>query len=228
MLRRSIATLHTLPPRDFTFLPDFFSLAEQRILLAVALQKLDAMESIQNRRRRKAFLQTGRWASPPGAFGSIRDIFFPDEYYEFEEGHFDGVIKHFREMHLTTWPDVPELPSILSRLHSLFPPQDVQTHLLHLATHGEIQPHVDNLAASGTWILGVSLGAERLLHLQEQNQDGNSYQILLPSGSVYIQRDSVRFDYKHSIPINGAYQGHKISGGQRVSIMIRDRLTAPA
>jgi alkylated DNA repair protein alkB family protein 7 len=89
-------------------------------------------------------------------------------------------------MHLTSWPDIPELPPILDRLHALFPPQDVQTHLLHLASNGEIQPHIDNLLASGSWILGVSLGAERVLHLE--SKAGESFQVLLPSGSVYIQR----------------------------------------
>jgi len=122
-------------------------------------------------------------------------------------------------MHLTAWPsDVPELPPILERLHSLFPPQDIQTHLLHLASNGEIHPHIDNLSASGSWILGVSLGAERLLHLEPTNRNGGPFQVLLPSGSVYIQRDSLRYDYKHSIPLTGT------DGGQRLSIMIRDRL----
>ncbi|KAJ6606490.1 hypothetical protein DFH09DRAFT_10078 [Mycena vulgaris] len=231
MLRRSIATLHSvLPTRDFTFLPGFFSLAEQRVLLTTVLQKLDAMESIQSRRRRKVLLRTGHLTLPPPSRSNpLQDAFFPDEYYEFEEGHFDGVIKHFREMHLTSWPsDVPELSPILDRLHSLFPPQDVQTHLLHLATNGEIHPHIDNLGASGSWILGVSLGAERLLHLEGQNGNRDSFQVLLPSGSVYIQRDSVRFDHKHSIPIKGIYDGRAIHGGQRISIMIRDRLPSVA
>ncbi|KAJ7702307.1 hypothetical protein B0H17DRAFT_140120 [Mycena rosella] len=149
-------------------------------------------------------------------------------------------------MHLTSWPcdTNPELPPILNRLHSLFPPQDVQTHLLHLASNGEIHPHIDNITASGSWILGVSLGAERMLHLENQKGD-DSYQVLLPSGSVYMQRhvriyqgvplglilsftpsDSLRFDYKHSIPLKGTYDGREIHGRQRVSIMIRVRASS--
>ncbi|KAJ7043185.1 hypothetical protein C8F04DRAFT_1073936 [Mycena alexandri] len=230
ILLRSIASIGTfqgLPRlRDFTFLPGFFSLAEQRVLLTTALQKLDAMESIQSRRRRKRLLRAGRPILPPSSSNPLQDTLFPDEYYEFQEGHFDGVIKNFREMHLTSWPtsDVPELPSILDRLQALYPSQAAQTHLLHLASNGEIYPHVDNLSASGSWILGVSLGSERLLRLEGQDGNSDSFQVLLPSGSVYIQRDSLRFDYKHSIPIRGAYEGREILGGQRVSIMIRDRL----
>jgi alkylated DNA repair protein alkB family protein 7 len=114
---------------------------------------------------------------------------FPFTSSRLIQGHFDGVIKHYREMHLTSWPtsEVLELPPILNRLQALFPTQDVQTHLLHLASNGEIYPHVDNLDASGSWILGVSLGAERLLCL-ESLDDGNSFQVPLTSGSVYIQR----------------------------------------
>ncbi|KAJ7684654.1 hypothetical protein DFH06DRAFT_1156242 [Mycena polygramma] len=229
MFKGTFATLQKLPhPRDFTFLPGFLSLAEQRVLLTTALQKLDAMESIQSRRRRKTLLRDGRPILSPTLSNPLQDIFLPDSggYYNFEEGHFDGVIKHFREMHLTAWPcsDVPELSPILRRLHSLFPPQDVQTHLLHLASNGEIRPHIDNLSASGSWILGVSLGAERLLHLEGPNGTSDSFKVLLPSGSVYIQRDSLRFDYKHSISLKGTYEGRAIHGGQRVSIMIRDRL----
>ncbi|KAJ7445705.1 hypothetical protein B0H11DRAFT_2086455 [Mycena galericulata] len=223
MLRRTYATVQKAAPKDLTLLLGFFSLPEQRVLLAAALQKLDAMESIQSRRRRKVLLRTPPPMLLPTTSNPLQDAFLPDNFYEFEEGHFDGVIKHFREMHLTSWPssDFPGLPSILERLHSLFPPQDIQTHLLHLASNGEIHPHVDNLDASGSWILGVSLGAERLLHLE--GQDGDFFEVPLPSGSVYIQRDSLRFNYKHSIPMKGTYDGREIPGGQRVSVMIRDR-----
>ncbi|KAJ6500505.1 hypothetical protein C8R45DRAFT_977973 [Mycena sanguinolenta] len=221
MFKRAIQVGVSSFHRDLTFLPGFFSLAEQRVLLTTALRKLDAMESIQSRRRRKALLKLQLPALPATASNPLQDCFLHNDCYEFEEGHYDGVIKNYREMHLTSWPsDVPELPPILKRLHSLFPPQDVQTHLLHLASNGEIHPHIDNLSASGSWILGVSLGAERLLHLEPKDEKGDSFQIPLPSGSVYIQSDSLRYDYKHSI--RRAENGEQ---GQRVSIMIRDRLS---
>lgn len=92
-------------------------------------------------------------------------------------------------MHLTCWPDgVEGLSSVLERLHTLCPTQNIQTHLLHLATHGYILPHIDNVQASGTWILGVSLGNERILHLDSAGGNPSSFDVPLPSGSVYIQR----------------------------------------
>jgi alkylated DNA repair protein alkB homolog 7 len=92
-------------------------------------------------------------------------------------------------MHLSSWPtdDVPGLTETLERLHTLLPSQQIQTHLLHLASNGEILPHVDNVSASGSWILGVSLGAERILRMIGQDKS-ESFDTLLPSGSVYIQK----------------------------------------
>lgn len=80
------------------------------------------------------------------------------------------------------------LQSVLERLHSLCPTTDSQTHLLHLASHGDILPHIDNISASGSWILGVSLGAERRLRLSKADTSGEDFTLDLPSGSVYIQR----------------------------------------
>lgn len=94
-------------------------------------------------------------------------------------------------MHLTSWPEEVEgLSSVLERLYALCPTQNVQTHLLHLAAHGYILPHIDNVHASGIWILGVSLGNERILHLESAGSSPSSLEVPLPSGSAYIQRYS--------------------------------------
>ena len=105
------------------------------------------------------------------------------------QGHYDGVIRHFRETHLSSWPNerFDGLQSILRRLHSLCPSQNLQTHLLHLSTHGHIDFHVDNIDASGSWILAVSLGDERRLQMKEA-KSGVEFHLDLPSGSVYLQR----------------------------------------
>ena len=93
-------------------------------------------------------------------------------------------------MHLSSWPvdDTPGLSRILDRLATLYPSQDTQTHLLHLASTGRILPHVDNVDASGSWILGVSLGATRVLHMEARDDADDTFDVLLPSGSVYLQK----------------------------------------
>lgn len=74
-------------------------------------------------------------------------------------------------------------------------PLQTSTHALHLAPEGYILPHVDNVDASGTVIIGVSLGADRILRLEEATQDGRQmkivhkgWDVLLKSGSLYLQK----------------------------------------
>lgn len=43
-----------------------------------------------------------------------------------------------------------------------------------------------------------------------------------------IVRDTVRYDYKHSILERGTVNGRGVQGGQRISIMIRVRLNSIA
>lgn len=93
---------------------------------------------------------------------------------------------------VTPWPpgQDPLLSPILDRIHSLLPiPKDrIQTHLLHLSSQGHIMPHIDHKEASGSLIAGVSLGAERILRMENTEDDRDSFELLLPSGSVYLQR----------------------------------------
>lgn len=80
------------------------------------------------------------------------------------------------------------LDGILRKLLNIFPVDPVQTHILHLASEGEILPHVDNTSASGTYILGVSLGATRMMRVESVDSGHGSFDVLLPSGSVYVQK----------------------------------------
>lgn len=70
-------------------------------------------------------------------------------------------------------------------------PLQTTTHALHLSPTGKIDPHVDNVDASGSVIIGVSLGAERILRLERkgaENEGGDGWEVLLKSGSVYVQK----------------------------------------
>jgi alkylated DNA repair protein alkB family protein 7 len=106
-------------------------------------------------------------------------------------------------MTVSGWPESspPELPNILFRLYQLVDPKNtpsdpglrtplnIQTHILHLASTGVILPHVDNVEASGSVIAGVSLGDARVMRLSQSTDAGDAaFDVLLESGSVYIQR----------------------------------------
>ncbi|KAG9088791.1 hypothetical protein FRC07_012472, partial [Ceratobasidium sp. 392] len=150
-------------------------------------------------------------------------------------GHFDGVIRDYREMTVSSWPTSSPagLADILLRLYRLVDPlhtpaapgittpPNIQTHVLHLASTGFILPHVDNIEASGSMIAGVSLGGTRVLRM---SRDGEAFDILLESGSVYVQRDDIRYGWKHEIPNTTRFQDRAVgNGGQRLSVMLRDK-----
>lgn len=106
------------------------------------------------------------------------------------QGHFDGVIRKYREARITDaqWATLgdAQLGNIVNKLRSLLPPVPLQFQALHLSGKGEILPHVDNIDASGSTIMGVSLGAARVLRLEDGY--GNVWDQTLEPGSCYIQR----------------------------------------
>ena len=93
-------------------------------------------------------------------------------------------------MHVSNWPDsdAPTIEPLLNRLRTVIPDVKTQIHLLQLGNDGEILPHVDNFEASGSWILGLSLGAPRVLRMEKADDENDTFDVLLPSGSVYVQR----------------------------------------
>jgi alkylated DNA repair protein alkB family protein 7 len=103
------------------------------------------------------------------------------------------VIRNYRETHVTSWPYTEStaheaLNRIVRRVRDLLPFSDIQTHILHLASGGEILPHIDNTSASGTHILGLSLGSPRVLKMECVDSPDIAFDVLLPSGSIYVQR----------------------------------------
>jgi alkylated DNA repair protein alkB family protein 7 len=104
---------------------------------------------------------------------------------------------------LPSSPSAAHVESLLNRSLDLMPnnprieagstiPPSVVIHLLHLGSEGEILGHVDNLESSGGTIMGICLGADRILRLKKTGagDDGTveGWDVLLPGGSVYIQR----------------------------------------
>jgi alkylated DNA repair protein alkB family protein 7 len=104
----------------------------------------------------------------------------------------------------------------------LVTPLHIVAHALHLASDGYIDPHVDNLEASGSVIAGVSLGSERIMHMQAVVRDPSSddhsssspakeledatFSFRLPPGSLYVQRSVKRkkkHHYSSSIQVKG-------------------------
>lgn len=128
-------------------------------------------------------------------------VFMERSFNLAKQGHFDGVITNYRESHVTSWPaDVSEsLRPILQRLESLLPNVRTQTHILHLGPEGEILPHIDNIDASGSCIVAASLGSPRILRMEHVEDPNMYFEVLLPSGCVYLQRSEICHNASNSI-----------------------------
>lgn len=187
--------------------------------LLVQLDKLGR----SRRRQRRASLN-----DKPGEPVGFRE----EEEYSFESGHFDEVISGYREMQLTQLKSFEDkqkarlFADTLQRLERLLPSSTLPPliHVLHLSAEGKIDAHIDNIEASGPTIVGLSLGSARVMRLGHQSCPIHSHlKVLLPPGSVYIQRDSVRYNLQHSIQSHDSFKGKGIRGAQRLSLMLRDR-----
>lgn len=199
-------------PLDFEFYPNFINPEEQTQWMEYLLLILNRnYPKRRNKSKTKSKILT-------------KEGFEENDQYGFECGHFDTVIKDFREHEIRDLNSI-SIPS-LKRLIELFPSDNQSTlmaHILHLSETGRIDPHVDNPVASGPTILGLSLGGERVMHLFGNEKDeGPVYKILLPPGSVYLQRNSVRYSLPHAIPEMDGFKGREVGGTQRLSLMLRD------
>ncbi|KIM32343.1 hypothetical protein M408DRAFT_326942 [Serendipita vermifera MAFF 305830] len=216
--KRLFSSAAATPPAGFTYISPFLNRHEQVVLTKAALNHLDGLGTHSARRKLKRALSGGINHDELG--------FLPeDSCYQFEEGHFDGVIRKFREARITDsqWSSFgdSQLDNIIGRLRSLFPTDaTLQFQVLHLASEGEILPHVDNVDASGSVIMGVSLGSGRVLRLEDDH--GRRWDQLLEPGSCYIQSGTVRYEYKHSILKAGPLDATSHASRQRLSVMIRD------
>lgn len=73
--------IHHIHPH-FTFLPKFFDLREQRVLLRASLEKLNSMEPRAHKRRRKEVQST---SANQLMEDGLENVFLPDDYYQFED-----------------------------------------------------------------------------------------------------------------------------------------------
>lgn len=106
----------------------------------------------------------------------------------YDDGHFDGVILHFRER---TYPIAALSASsqgVISRAYSLFPKTPTtgshmdSVHAIDLDARGEIRNHVDSIKFSGSIICGISLLSDAIMRLTEEpctDGDGDGKQASL-------------------------------------------------
>ncbi|KAF9171491.1 hypothetical protein BGX20_007457 [Mortierella sp. AD010] len=164
----------------------------------------------------------------------------------YEDGHFDGVITRYRECSASDWGSgVESIPKssttdtkdrttpqeVMQSIKQQFFPSHwrwVAPHILELESgKGGIKPHVDHLDASGEVVAGLCLGSTAVMELIHQDDPKKQFRVLLPKGCFYFQRDSVRYNFKHGIPIQTEdhnFKGTVIPKEKRISIMLRNTI----
>ena len=193
--------------KEFYFIPDVISLEEEKLI----------MSSINPMLKRK----------------------------KYEDGHWDAVIKLYKEMEVQDARMPPAIKDIFERVRGVIRAtlQDdniifLPTHVIDLDSKGDIGAHVDSVKFSGDFISGLSLLSSRILRqspvggenmTEEQRQQVETrkpFNVLLPPRSLYIFRNTLRYEYDHAILGSAQMKELNITDGpdvsRRVSLMFRD------
>ncbi|XP_037086367.1 alpha-ketoglutarate-dependent dioxygenase alkB homolog 7, mitochondrial-like [Pollicipes pollicipes] len=148
--------------------------------------------------------------------------------YEFD--HWDDAIHGFRETERPQWN--PENARVLDRVRRLaFPVGTAQlrhVHVLDLAGDGVIKPHVDSRRFCGSVIAGLSLLSDAVMRLVSCAEPERRLDALLGRRSLYVMRNSARYDYTHEIlsASLSTFAERRVPRGRRVSVICRNEPTA--
>ncbi|KAJ3120967.1 Alpha-ketoglutarate-dependent dioxygenase alkB 7, mitochondrial [Nowakowskiella sp. JEL0407] len=159
----------------------------------------------------------------------------------YEDSHYDKVITGYRECSISSW-SLPAsnfvsnsteftISSLLARAKSFVPEVKrwLAPHLLELADPSlkpsEIRAHVDNLGASGSVIMGICLSSPAIIVFRHTTDPRRVFSALVPERCLYLQRDELRFDYTHEIPMQTHFKGEPVHRNRRVVVLLRDELS---
>ncbi|KAJ6649120.1 Alpha-ketoglutarate-dependent dioxygenase alkB like 7, mitochondrial, partial [Pseudolycoriella hygida] len=167
--------------------------------------------------------------------------------YEFD--HWDDAIHGFRETERKHW--YPHNKKVIQKIAEIaFKGQIMpHIHILDLAENGVIKPHVDSSRYCGTTIAGLSLLSDSVMRLVRtdetkymQTKNGSNADeyrtlpkslnatssfyadVLLKQRSLYIMRDTSRYNFTHEILGNehGYFKGEKVTKTRRISVICRN------
>uniref|UniRef100_H0XU03 Alpha-ketoglutarate-dependent dioxygenase alkB homolog 7, mitochondrial n=2 Tax=Otolemur garnettii TaxID=30611 RepID=H0XU03_OTOGA len=143
----------------------------------------------------------------------------------YEYDHWDAAIHGFRETEKSRWTEASW--AILQRVQgaAFGPGQTLLSpiHVLDLEPQGYIKPHVDSIKFCGATIAGLSLLSSSVMRLVHTQEPGDWLELLLQPGSLYILRDSARYDFSHEILRDGEsfFGERRIPRRRRISVICR-------
>lgn len=165
----------------------------------------------------------------------------------YQYDHWDDAIHGYREMEKENWSQ--ENNQVLVRVRQTAFKENIlpHVHILDLAENGVIKPHVDSSRYCGSTIAGLSLLTDCIMRLRrvdemkyKQGREGEQApadsddkparefnyfaDILLTRRSLYIMKDSARYNFSHEVLANQSLFGNKeIKKHRRISIICRNQ-----
>lgn len=118
----------------------------------------------------------------------------------YEDGHWDGAISGFREAERSRWGALSG--AVLQRISSAFPPARPplpHSHILDLAPHGCVRPHIDSTKFCGCTIAGLSLLSAAVMRLRSVGDPQEWAELLLEPLSLYVLRGEARYGFTHEV-----------------------------
>jgi alkylated DNA repair protein alkB family protein 7 len=149
----------------------------------------------------------------------------------FEDGHWDAVIRNYRESQALVRALPPVARAAVERALARFPvgaraPLPA-AHFIELAPAGDIGAHVDSVKFSGGVVAGLCLLSDAVMELTEDPPRAApltpATRLLLPRRALYVLSGAARFRYAHAIPAGAiAFGGTRVVRARRISVMLRD------
>lgn len=148
-------------------------------------------------------------------------------HYEYD--HWDNAIHGFRETERLHWTE-PSMQILDKVRQAAFPdgkPQLRHVHVLDLSADGYIKPHIDSVKFCGDTIAGLSLLSDSVMRLVHENDNTKIIDVLLKQRSLYIMRDSARYNYTHEIlkQADSKFKSVIVPKGRRISVICRSEVT---
>ncbi|XP_031463030.1 alpha-ketoglutarate-dependent dioxygenase alkB homolog 7, mitochondrial [Phasianus colchicus] len=129
------------------------------------------------------------FVSPEEGAALLRDAEEALRRRRYEDGHWDGAISGFREAERSRWGAAGA--AVLQRMSCAFPPARPplpHSHILDLAPHGCVRPHIDSTKFCGCTIAGVSLLSAAVMRLRSVRDPREWAELLLEPLSLYVLR----------------------------------------
>eukprot|EP00533_Pseudo-nitzschia_delicatissima_P002838 CAMPEP_0116110188 /NCGR_PEP_ID=MMETSP0327-20121206/17771_1 /TAXON_ID=44447 /ORGANISM="Pseudo-nitzschia delicatissima, Strain B596" /LENGTH=259 /DNA_ID=CAMNT_0003603321 /DNA_START=80 /DNA_END=859 /DNA_ORIENTATION=+ len=170
----------------------------------------------------------------------------------YEQGHWDSVITHYREIELLDLHELllqgrqEELPIAkalgdiqrhLHQNHGTPTTKWLPCHAIDLRKDGELRAHVDSVRFSGHIVAGLSLLSPAIMRLRPKEEDQQQQQqqeeegaeeegfvdIFLPPKSLYVLTGIGRYETSHELlPDGSMFRNKAVNRDQRLSIIFRD------